>query len=369
MHRAAVLQTSGALGAAAVVLLAAAALAHADGELRIEGSTPIVVSLDADDFPAPPGVPLQPSRERLRQTSAATAGSATIETTDPCVVTTCEATVSLEPAGPARMQVSFAHSGGPEAFRPGRSAACAPAPAAEPALCRVSARLGVTGTRTIAVRVTDAAGAVTFATRDVTVRNPPKPGDPGTPEAWDVLCRQAHPADKCQDGAGRRTPGGGEKVSHQGWPAITGVFWQVTGTTGRRFNGGPKNDELLGHHGSDRIAGKGGRDVLWGDWNPRDNNTWQRDVLDGGPGNDWIYTSHGRNAVRGGAGKDYIWAYYGRGSIDCGPGFDTLRIRLQHRYRHRNCERIKNFCAHGSKPGNKGGCYKPGEKPRTSRAR
>ena len=38
------------------------------------------------------------------------------------------------------------------------------------------------------------------------------------------LCRQAHPADKCQDGGGRRTPGGGDKASHKGWPAITGVL-------------------------------------------------------------------------------------------------------------------------------------------------
>jgi hypothetical protein len=28
----------------------------------------------------------------------------------------------------------------------------------------------------------------------------------------------------CQPGDGRRTAGGGEEVSHKGWPAITGVF-------------------------------------------------------------------------------------------------------------------------------------------------
>lgn len=290
---------------------------------------------------------------------AATAERAEVQFTEPCIVRTCTVTVTLQPDAPLRLQVSYAHSGGPEAFRSGKSASCAPG-----VPCQVTNVLRSTGTKTIAVRVIDDQGAMTFATHEVTVRNPPKPGDPGSPEGWDVLCRQSHPADKCQDGGGRRVPGGGEKVSHKGWPAITGVFWQVTGKQGRRFTGGPKNDELLGHHGSDRISGEGGRDVLWGDWNPKNNNTWQRDVLDGGAGNDWLYTSHGRNTVRGGAGKDYVWAYYGRGTIDCGPGFDTLRIRLQHGYRYRNCERIKNFCAHGSKPGNKGGCYKPGEKPR-----
>jgi RTX calcium-binding nonapeptide repeat (4 copies) len=167
------------------------------------------------------------------------------------------------------------------------------------------------------------------------------------------LCAQVGAGDKCQDGGGRRSEGGGEKVSHVGE------------SPGRRFVGGPLQDELLGHHGSDRISGRAGRDVIWGDWDPVGNNESQRDVLYGNDGDDWIYSSHGANTIRGGRGNDYVWAYYGRGSIDCGPGFDTLRVRLVNRYTYRNCERIKNFCAFGSKPGNQGGCYKPGEKPRS----
>jgi Ca2+-binding RTX toxin-like protein len=181
------------------------------------------------------------------------------------------------------------------------------------------------------------------------------------------LCSQSRPSDKCQDGGGRRVAGGGEKVSHAGWPAITGVFWQVMDNPGDAFTGGADNDELLGHHGSDRIRGAGGHDVLWGDWDPKGNNESQRDVLDGQNGNDWIYSSHGKNTIDGGAGKDYIWAYYGRGTIDCGAGFDTLRIKLDNNYTYKSCERIKNFCSFGSKPGNQGGCYKPGEKPKAAR--
>ncbi|HWI22353.1 MAG TPA: calcium-binding protein [Baekduia sp.] len=179
-------------------------------------------------------------------------------------------------------------------------------------------------------------------------------------------CSQAHPDDKCSYGNGRQTPGGGEKVSHHGWPQITGLFWQVAGSSGRTFVGAELNDELLGHHGSDTITGNAGKDVIWGDWDPKNNNTWQQDVVSAGDGNDWVYSSHGQNTIDAGAGDDLVWAYYGRGSIDCGAGFDTVRIRLgsANRYKHRNCERIKNFCAFGSKPGNKGGCYKPGEKPR-----
>src|SRR5689334_17040469 len=125
------------------------------------------------------------------------------------------------------------------------------------------------------------------------------------------LCSGADAAVRCQPGNGRQTPGGGDKVSHKGWPAITGVFWQVMDSTGRHAVGGPDNDELLGHHGSDKLSGGAGKDVLWGDWDPAHNNGTQRDVLRGGAGNDYIYPSHGRSAVYGGPGKDYIWAFYG----------------------------------------------------------
>ena len=119
-------------------------------------------------------------------------------------------------------------------------------------------------------------------------------------------------------GNGRRTAGGGEKVPHNGWPAVTGILWKVLDSSGRKKVGGADNDELLGHHGSDRVFGGEGNDILWGDWDPQNNNTRQKDVLDGGPGNDWIYPSHGSTVVKAGAGKDYVWAYYGRGTIDCG---------------------------------------------------
>ena len=176
------------------------------------------------------------------------------------------------------------------------------------------------------------------------------------------LCGPRRAGEQCGPGNGRATPGGGEKVTHQGWPAVTGILWKVLDSRGHRKRGGPDNDELLGHHGSDRISGRGGKDIVWGDWNPSNNNTWQHDILRGGDGNDWIYSSHGYNTITGGRGRDYIWAYYGRGTIDCGPGaHDTARVKLANGYRIRNCERIRNFCGHGSKPG--GGCYKPGEKP------
>ena len=165
---------------------------------------------------------------------------------------------------------------------------------------------------------------------------------------------------QCGPGNGRKTSGGGDKVPHNGWPAVTGILWKVLDSSGRKKVGGAANDELLGHHGSDRLFGGAGNDILWGDWDPANNNTHQKDVLDGGPGNDWLYPSHGSTVVKGGAGKDYVWAYYGRGTIDCGPGKDTARVKLNGPWKVRNCERVLHFCAFGSD--GHGGCLKPGEK-------
>ena len=178
------------------------------------------------------------------------------------------------------------------------------------------------------------------------------------------LCSPRRSGEQCGPGNGRRTVGGGEKVSHKGWPAITGILWKVISDDRRprTKTGGDDNDELLGHHGSDKLKGNGGRDVLWGDWDPSGNNTSQRDILRGGDGGDFLYPSHGRTTVYGGRGNDYVWAFYGRGFIDCGSGNDHIRIRTTGAFKHRNCESVGNFCAHGAKPG--GGCRKPGERAR-----
>jgi Ca2+-binding RTX toxin-like protein len=173
-------------------------------------------------------------------------------------------------------------------------------------------------------------------------------------------CASMAPSVQCGPGNGRQTVGGGEKVPHTGWPRITGVLAKVLDSSSRKLVGGPDNDELLGHHGSDTIAGGDGNDVLWGDWDPSNNNTRQRDVLRGGPGNDFIYPSHGTTRVDAGAGNDYIWAFYGKGTIDCGAGSgDVARIRENGAFKTRGCERIQHFCQFGSKPN--GDCKKPGE--------
>jgi hypothetical protein len=179
------------------------------------------------------------------------------------------------------------------------------------------------------------------------------------------LCEPPEPGVNCGPGNDRRPPGGGGKVPHHNglnadkgqratrfWPKLSGILWQVVDESRdplrkRTKLAGPLNDELLGHHGSDTLLGGGGHDIIWGDWDPVAYYTRQRDVLSGGPGNDWLYPSHGRSIVRGGTGADYVWAYYGKGTIDCGPGIDMARIRTNGAFKTRNCEQIRHFCAHG----------------------
>jgi hypothetical protein len=147
----------------------------------------------------------------------------------------------------------------------------------------------------------------------------------------------------CRLGTGQTTPGGAanNKASHQGWPAVTGVYW-VLPATGGEGKATARNDELLGNHGNDRLNGGPGRDILWGDMLPTANNSWQHDVLLGGSGSDFIYASHGHNVIKAGAGNDVIHAHYGRGTVDCGRGSDLLYLshRGRHGWRVRNCEHI-----------------------------
>jgi hypothetical protein len=175
-------------------------------------------------------------------------------------------------------------------------------------------------------------------------------------------CAPRKAGEQCGEGNGRQTPGGKGtgKVSHKGWPKITGILWTVLDSGNHRRTGTEDNDELLGHHGNDKLNGGPGKDVLWGDWDPKNNNSRQSDVMYGRDGNDFIYPSHGKNVMYGGRGNDRIIAYYGHGTIDCGPGAkDFAQTRMNNAYKVRNCEIIRHFCAYGSKPN--GECKKPGE--------
>jgi Ca2+-binding RTX toxin-like protein len=106
----------------------------------------------------------------------------------------------------------------------------------------------------------------------------------------------------------------------------------------------PGHNELLGGHGNDTIFAGPWGDVLWADYKPSHQPSTQVDTLAGGPGRDFIYSSHGTNHITGGPGDDWIKAHFGKGTIDCGPGNDLLFIsrKAQRHYAITGCEKISH---------------------------
>ena len=72
---------------------------------------------------------------------------------------------------------------------------------------------------------------------------------------------------------------------------------------------------LLGGYGNDTIFAGDDGDVIWGDYHPEGQPESQRDYLHGGPGEDWIYSSHGYNEIWTGAGNDHLALVYGHGIV------------------------------------------------------
>jgi Ca2+-binding RTX toxin-like protein len=132
------------------------------------------------------------------------------------------------------------------------------------------------------------------------------------------------------------------------WPKINGELWINGADHDTSHSGTAKNDELLGGHGDDRLRGRRGHDVIWGDHKANDNTTRQNDRLSGGRGHDWIYASHGWNLIRGGPGHDTIRVWFGRGFVDCGAGEDDILYvsKTQNKkVKRRNCERVMHKSA------------------------
>ena len=114
----------------------------------------------------------------------------------------------------------------------------------------------------------------------------------------------------------------------------------LTGTNG--------SDTINGRQGNDVINGLEGHDVIWTDHKATGNTKRQKDRVDAGPGNDWVYASHGYNNIHGGGGQDTIRVWFGHGFVDCGPGkYDILYVsKTQNsKVRRKHCEKVSHKSA------------------------
>jgi hypothetical protein len=129
-------------------------------------------------------------------------------------------------------------------------------------------------------------------------------------------------------------------VSHVGWPHTVTIAF--ADNAGQVLVGTDGNDLLLGGPGDDHIYGGPGNDVIWGDRYPTPNGPDQTDWLYGGTGDNWIYASHGTNHIFTGPDDNHVFAYFGHGTIACGPGNDivTLSKSSSHNYTETNCKDV-----------------------------
>jgi RTX calcium-binding nonapeptide repeat (4 copies) len=120
------------------------------------------------------------------------------------------------------------------------------------------------------------------------------------------------------------------EANHEGWPTDE-CLKMDKGPAGRsHMIVGMKrvHNWLLGGYGNDTIFAGDDGDVIWGDYHPEGQSESQRDYIHGGPGEDWIYSSHGYNEIWTGAGNDHLALVYGHGVVFCdGAGLKTFVMR------------------------------------------
>lgn len=98
------------------------------------------------------------------------------------------------------------------------------------------------------------------------------------------------------------------------------------------IEGSPGPDRLVGSDGDDRLVGgrgSDGADRLFGGPGSDGLETGPGDVSDGGPGDDWITDNAnpggpGAKTLIGGEGNDRFTLTHGGGTVDAGPGDDTI---------------------------------------------
>src|SRR3954452_24089837 len=189
----------------------------------------------------------------------------TLSASRPCVARECRAQLSYGLGGvvnAVRVEVDWDARNSPGGFQADDELDCAPPlpeDLDEPVPCETSSpAFQQPGTAQVTIRVTDTVDGtqatamqplVVGAARDVKGTVPEQRGS--TPN----LCAPSQPGVQCGPGNGRKTSGGGDKVRHNGWRAVTGILWKVLDSSGRKKIVAASNDEHRSHHGSARLIG------------------------------------------------------------------------------------------------------------------
>ena len=219
------------------------------------------------------------------------------------------------------------HSAG--GFQPDDALDCAPAlpddPDYEPLPCEAnSPAFRVPGTAQVAIRVTDTVDG-TQAAADAAGRRRGRRGSaapsPASAARPSTCALRARPAVQCGPGNGRKTSGGGDKVPHTGMARGDGD--PVEGARqrpGTRRSAAPTTTSCSATTAPTASSAARARTSCGATGIRRTTTPARRTSSTAGRATTGSIPATAPTVVEAGSGKDYVWAYYGRGTIDCGPG-------------------------------------------------
>lgn len=101
-------------------------------------------------------------------------------------------------------------------------------------------------------------------------------------------------------------------------------------------------DVLIGGLGADKLVGGGHGDQIFDGLYGSTKQDNAKDTLLGNAGNDSIY-AHGNDKISAGPGDDYVYVTAPKksGSVNCGPGEDTLASSKKYKGTVKGCETVR----------------------------
>ena len=146
-------------------------------------------------------------------------------------------------------------------------------------------------------------------------------------------CGPPDPGVKCGPGKGRQTAGGGDKAPHndgagRNWPRITGILWQVVDSGDRRSSAVRSTTSCSAITATNACRAPAATTSCGATGTRRTTRPSSATTSAAAPATTGCTPATAATRSSAGPGVDYVYAYYGKGTIDCGPGRDTARVRI-----------------------------------------